>query len=114
MNYFTSYIILIFIVKIVFIILSVTHIYFRAKGKTNTPMDKNIVYWKERVEFIFVLLMSVLLIYLFNPRNDKSVLINNETKWLLYLFGFVLLITAKWNTFITEAKWFQDLQESIK
>ena len=113
MNYYTYYIILIFIVKILFVILSATHIYLRAKGKTNSNLDKNIVYWKERIEFIFVLLMSVLLIYLFNPRKDKSVLINYETKLLLYLFGFVLLIMAKWDTFIKEAKWFKNLQEII-
>jgi len=113
MNYYTYYIILIFIVKILFVILAATHIYLRAKGKTNSNLDKNIVYWKDRIEFIFVLLMSVLLIYLFNPRKDKSVLINYETKLLLYLFGFVLLIMAKWDTFIEEAKWFKDLQEII-
>jgi CHASE2 domain-containing sensor protein len=96
-----------------FVILAATHIYLRAKGKTNSNLDKNIVYWKDRIEFIFVLLMSVLLIYLFNPRKDKSVLINYETKLLLYLFGFVLLIMAKWDTFIEEAKWFKDLQEII-
>ena len=44
-------------------------------------------------------MMSILLIYLFNPRVDRSVLIDKETKILLYLFGFILLIIAKWNLF---------------
>ena len=113
MNHFNNYILLIFLVKICFIVLSVIHIYLKVKGKTNSNTDKTIVYWKDRIEFIFVILMSLLLIYLFNPRKDKTHLINNETKLLLYLFGFILLITAKWNNFITESKWFEYLQESI-
>lgn len=110
MNFFTNYILLIFFVKICFIILSVIHIYLKVKGKTNSNVDNNIIYWKDRLEFIFVVLMSFLLIYIFNPKNNKSYLINYETKLLFYLFGFILLITAKWSNFIEEAKWFQQIQ----
>lgn len=94
------YITFIFLIKIGFIIMTITHIYLKAKGKEKSDLDKNILYWKERFEFIFIAMMSILLIYLFNPRVDRSVLIDKETKILLYLFGFILLITAKWNLFI--------------
>jgi len=57
--------------------------------------------------------MALLLLYLFNPMQGKSVMISGETKLLLYLFGFVLLITAKWNTFIEEAKWFKKIQATV-
>ena len=57
--------------------------------------------------------MAILLIYLFNPRTERIVMIDNETKLLLYLFGIVLLITAKWDDFFHEAKWFQYLQKSV-
>lgn len=113
MNYYSSYIILVFIVKIIFVVLAVTHIYLKAKGKKESSLDKNIVYWKDRFEFIFAFLMALLLIYLFNPIQGKSVIISGETKLLLYLFGFVLLITAKWGAFIEESKWFKILQESV-
>ena len=93
------YITFIFLIKIGFIIMTITHIYLQAKGKEKSDLDKNILYWKERFEFIFIAMMSILLIYLFNPRVDRSVLIDKETKILLYLFGFILLITAKWNLF---------------
>ena len=93
------YITFIFLIKIGFIIMTITHIYLQAKGKKKSDLDKNILYWKERFEFIFIAMMSILLIYLFNPRVDRSVLIDKETKILLYLFGFILLITAKWNLF---------------
>jgi len=107
MDGFVLYIILIFIVKILFIILTITHLYMKMKGKTNTQLDEKVTFWKGRLEFIFVFLMSFLLIYLFNPRTSRLNKVTGETKLLLYLFGFVLLLTANWETFITEAKWFR-------
>lgn len=114
MNRYDMYITLIFIIKIGFILLAVTHGYLKLKGKELSPTDKKIVYWKERMEFIFIALMSILLIYLFNPRRDRSATVDSETKLLLYLFGFVLLITAKWELFFTESKWFKLTQSYIK
>jgi len=37
--------------------------------------------------------MALLLIFLFNPGTDRSVLIDKETKILLFLFGIILIIT---------------------
>jgi len=54
--------------------------------------------------------MSLLLLYLFNPRKP-DIVIEGETKILLFLFGFVLLITAKWDIFFQESKWFKRIQE---
>ena len=47
--------------------------------------------------------MSLLLIYLFHPTIDRRHIINKETRFLLYLFGFILIITADWSDFIKEA-----------
>ena len=113
MDKYTLYIYLIFAVKIGFVIMTIYHILLKVKGKSDSDLDKTIVYWKERFEFIFILLMSILLVYLFNPRKDRATMIDGETKILLYLFGFVLLITAKWGDFFHEAKWFKYIQESI-
>ncbi len=92
--------------------MSVTHIYLKLRGKENSDLDLEILYWKGRFEFIFVFLMSFLLIYLFNPRKPNVVL-DYETKLLLFLFGFILLITAKWSVFFNEAKWFTYVQQSV-
>jgi hypothetical protein len=93
--------------------MAISHVYMRVTGKTDSDLDKKVVYWKGRFEFIFILLMATLLIYLFNPRKNKMVMIDGETKVLLYLFGFILLITAKWGDFFNEAEWFQYLQKSV-
>jgi hypothetical protein len=93
------YITFIFIVKIVFFILAVTHIYLKVKGKDNTELDNKILFWKDRIEFIFILLMSMLLIYTFFPQRRIPIPIDYEMRILFYLFGFILILTAKWGEF---------------
>jgi hypothetical protein len=112
MNYLQSYIILIIIIKVIFIILAISKIYVE-KIKKDEKTGKKIKFWKERIEFIFIILMSILLIYIFNPRTNNINLINKEIQLLLYLFGFILLITAKWNIFIKESIIFKYLQISL-
>jgi hypothetical protein len=113
MNYYKSYIFLIIAIKIGFLLMALTHVYLKISGKEGSELDKNIVYWKERIEFIFIILMSILLIYLFNPRYNNLIKIDNETKILLYLFGIILLITADWKVFLKESKWFEYLQQIV-
>jgi hypothetical protein len=113
MNKLNVYIGFIIFIKVCFIILAISHLYLKLTHKDGSKMDKTIVFWKERVEFVFVILMAVLLIYLFSPRNDRNLLITYETKILLYLFGFILLITADWKVFFHESPFFKMLQKIV-
>ena len=113
MNNFDIYVYLIFLIKIIFIIFAVIHIYNKIKGQTNSSEDKKIVFWKDRTEFIFIIMMALLLIYLFNPRNNKPLILDYETKLLLFLFGFILIITAKWSIFIQQSVIFTRIQNSL-
>ena len=113
MSKYELYIYFIFAIKIGFIIMALTHIYLKLKGKEGNEFDKKVEYWKERFEFMFIILMAGLLIYLFNIRHDRSIMIDHETKLLLYLFGFVLIITAKWEIFIKESKVFKFIQSTL-
>lgn len=106
----------IIIVKIIFIILALIYLYYKLKKKTEDPKAKKIKFWKDRLEFIFILLMSIFLIMLFNPRSIQKPL-SYESRLLLYLFGIILLITADWNTFFKESPLlikFQNLLSSSK
>jgi hypothetical protein len=107
------YIYFIIFIKLIFILLAITHIYFKIKGEEGSDLDQSIIYWKERIEFLFVILMAVLMIYIFNPRKSRINLLNKEIKILLYLFGFILLITADWKIFFSESKWFKYLQQIV-
>lgn len=113
MKNYDMYIILIFLVKIIFIILAVTHLYLRSVGKNNSKKDIDVLFWKERVEFVFISLMSLLLIYLFNPRTNRLFMIDHETKLLLFLFGIILIITSNWSIFIQESDVFKDFKSAV-
>ena len=113
MERFDKYVIFVFFFKILFAILAVLHIYFIVKGKTDSKTDKKIVFWKERVEFIFIFLMSIMLMYMFYPRSTKPIIIDFETKLLLFIFGIIILIEAKWDVFIEESPDFKKLQKIV-
>jgi hypothetical protein len=110
MDYYTIYIFITFLIKIVFVILATVHLYLKFKNKTDSDLDKQVLFWRERTEFIFTSLMAFLLIYLFNPKNNRIFMINRETKVLLFLFGFILIITADWKTFFKESNIFKKIQ----
>ena len=77
------------------------------KEEKEEKTDVKLVYWKERTEFIFVICMSLLLIYYFRPGHMKP--IDSETSLLFFLFGWILIITAKWSDFFTSAKWYSNI-----
>ena len=88
-------------------------LYLKRTGKINSTQYKNIEFYKERVEFIFIFLMSTLLIMIFNPRMPRLDLLNKEAKMLIFLFGIVLIITAKWKVFVEQSQLFTDLQQLL-
>jgi len=101
-----SYIILIIIIKFIFLLLvfySFIIKYLLKKNPKNTnykialEINDRI---KHQVEFIFIISIALLLIILFNPNKIKHFHIDNEARLLLYLFGYLLIITADWSNFI--------------
>jgi L-asparagine transporter-like permease len=113
MDKLNMYITFIIFIKVCFVILAISHLYLKITHKDDSKTDKTIVFWKERLEFIFVILMAALLIYLFKPDSNRDMLITHETKILLYLFGFILLITADWKVFIHESPFYKILQKIV-
>ncbi len=113
MNKFDIYITLIIIIKIIFICLAVYGIILKHKNPNDKKKIASITFWKERIEFLFIALMSSLLIYLFNPRYNNMGMITNETKILLYLFGFILILTADWGLFIKESPFVMNIKHSL-
>jgi hypothetical protein len=57
--YFVTFL---FIVKILFAFLAVVHIYLKRTGKDDTKMDEFVSFWKERLEFVFIIGVSGLII----------------------------------------------------
>ena len=117
------FVLFIVIIKIFFILTAIgnvilTHVVKKNAASATTAADKaaaaaeaakaaNLLYWKERTEFIFTICMAILLIYYFKPGTSKP--LNRETGLLFFLFGWILIITAKWNIFFTQAKWYSNI-----
>ena len=118
------FVLFIVIIKIFFILTAIGNVILTHVVKKNaTATDKasadkaaaaataakaaNLLYWKERTEFIFIICMAILLIYYFKPGTSKPM--NRETGLLFFLFGWILIITAKWNIFFTQAKWYSNI-----
>jgi len=114
MKNFDIFITFIILIKVLFIIFSLIHLNFIIKKDEENKTNIEAVYWRNRLEFIFTISMAILLIYLFNPRYDNQKLITHETKLLLYLFGFILIIIAEWGQFIRENKLFIYFQNVFK
>ena len=69
---------------------------------------------KEQTEFVFIILTSILLIAIFYPRQNNMKYIDNHVKLLFYLFGWILIITAKWNLFFQESIILKKISSSLE
>jgi hypothetical protein len=108
------FLLFIIVVKIIFVISAIGHIILsQLTSDKAKQLDPKLLFWKERTEFVFIISMAILLIYHFNPRFSKKPIINTEISLLFFLFGCVLIITAKWNLFIHEAPWYKRIVNTI-
>ena len=126
MSILDNYIYFVFFIKIIFIILAIINRYLKkqipAEEKEKNKSDKikkqietqqKIEYYKTRIELLFKFLMSLLLIYIFNPRQNRIHLINYEAKLLFFLFGIILVVTADWKHIFEESQIFIDIQSIL-
>lgn len=108
MDLLNIYVIIIFIVKLIFLyfLIAASVLKTRLKkdntSKTMKEYEKN-VYFKERVELFFKLLMSILLIYVFYPRRKIPIILTTEIRVLLFVFGFVLILSANWQDILEKS-----------
>jgi hypothetical protein len=103
MNSYHIFVSIIIITKTIFVILALIGRYLQFTNQEYSSLGTQVDFWKSRVEFVFIFLMSLLLIYLFNPKRDRKAMINKETELVLFLFGIVLIITADWSDFFKES-----------
>jgi hypothetical protein len=122
-----AFIYFVIFIKILFILFSVSNLILKKteskdkdKDKTkDKTKDKNskssfmtkefVNKWRERTEFIFMVSMALLLIIVFNPWFKNEHHLNKEMKLLFYLFGWILIVTAKWGDFMKEAPWYKKI-----
>ena len=112
MGFISQYGRFIFMIKVLFLIMTVmakrTELVIKRdtkKGKTANIDEQrkkleNEEYLRSRLELIFKFTMSIFLIIVFFPKRKKRVELTYEDNLLLTVFGFILLITADWSVLI--------------
>jgi hypothetical protein len=69
-------------------------------GGAETKLEKKVLYCKKLTENLFMVLVAILLIYLFNPYHDNKYLLDDKyVKILLFIYGILMLITFDWTVF---------------
>jgi hypothetical protein len=116
-NCINLFIVFIIFVKIIFLLCVIGEITFNHYNK-NSPQSK---YWEgifkylhERAEFLFTICISILLIFIFRPKNNNIIYITKEMTILFYLFGLFLIFTANWSLFINEPKIYKKITNKFK
>ena len=113
----------IFLVKILFVLFSTLEIFYKEKNKKikdnekeskeNEKIIDNLDYWKKRFEFIYIICMSLLLLYLFYPYQKTHLLITPKIRLLIFLFAFILITTSNWALFFKEPSLFITIQKIL-
>jgi len=110
--FFRLFVFMIIFVKILFMIFYTIQLYY--KKINNQKMYVWSSYWRELLEFIFIILMSILCIVLFNPLNKDRCINDHHIRVLLLVYGFVVLVTSDWDKFLDKLpKWFTTLQAIV-
>lgn len=111
-------IIFIIFIKLVFLLFFIIEKYYAYQlYKNPSSIDKKYytdnynwaTYWKERLELIFIILMAFVCIIVFYPFYSDTLFIDKETRLLLYIYGFIILITAKWDVIFNLPPWMDQL-----
>ena len=102
-KWYDYFIVFILLIKIIYAILLVIHIYLKIKGREGDEYDSKIVFHKDNLEIIFVISMSILLLYLFYPKHITPPEIDIQSRLLLFLYGIIILFTLDWTKFIDES-----------
>lgn len=104
-------------IKIFFILATVGHLILSHLSNKSTNVNKvdlKFIYWKKRTEFVFIIFMALLMIFIFNPRYDNKKYITKEMSLLFFLFAIILIISADWSLFFQEAKWYKAISDAAK
>lgn len=102
MNFFNVYIYFTLFIKVCYFITSLTIIIFtHIYNKEYLIKLKNM---KHVLEFIFMILISIFLIFLFNPFIKFNVVVNEHAKLLLFFYGILVLLNADWKLFFKKSE----------
>ena len=92
-----AYLNLALITKLVFLYFALTYNYADHKNQTD-------YYYKNLFHSLFLLEISLLMLYLFNPLYKKNTLISRHIKIYLFLYALLILISIDWKSLLPITK----------
>jgi len=116
---YDNYVLFIIFIKILFIIFATVTFLLRLKIKFSNNNNKivriynNLSVCKEVLELLFIVSTALICIIVFYPFYKEVVIIDKSTRTLLFLYGFIILITAKWSILTELPQWFVNLQHLV-
>ena len=109
MDFYNGYILFTFGIKVLYFICAIL-IILLSKNEYYKNIIDIIKYCQHRLEFIFATLLSFLLIFLFFPLRTTPIILDRETKVLLFAYGIIVLLNAEWEIFFKESPILKILQ----
>ena len=88
-------ILFVILIKILFIVYEI----FYVTQKRNNKVNSNTIYWKEKFEWLFQLLMLLILIHIFYPWKNDIKSLTPEIRHLIFIYSVLVLFTLLWNNF---------------
>ena len=95
-----SFVIFILAIKVFVLLSLVKLIYYKIFDSDNKDGIEKTSERKENIDWIFLTLTFILMIYLFNVRDQRSIIIDGHTKIILFACGVVGLIHQLQTKFI--------------
>ena len=88
---YVTFLFIILLVKFVFFMTTIIIIIFSRISPSNIHIDK-LHKFHQYIYYIFAVLVSILLIYLFAPYKNLDYRIDKETKLLIYVYGWITIL----------------------
>jgi len=84
---------LIIVIKFAFLIFIITYNFVRGSGG---KFETTVLYWKEKIEFIYIFVMVLIILYIFFPYGKNIKFLTKKMCHLIFLYGIVSLLTLNW------------------
>jgi len=89
-------ILFVILIKILFVVYEISYV-VQQRNKTLTDTT---IYWKEKYEWLFQLLMILILIHIFYPWKNDMKSLTPEVRHLIFIYAVLTLFTLLWNNFL--------------
>lgn len=89
-------IIFVIFIKLLFIGYEITYMF----QKHNNHVNKNTFYWKEKFQWLFEMLMLLILIHIFFPWKNDMKSLTSEVRHLIFIYAVLTLFSLLFNNFV--------------